>query len=169
MAWLAPRATRPVAKSIRQWPVHSSPLWPRMARSRSRATSALWGLPWHSPLNRNIESQPRISGPTAAVVRPWIAEALLVPEPLAPVLPVSSASVPLTPEPPLPAPSAGVWIGSTVVGTSTPEKSRVMSEALPPVTPDAGDAEDEAEVETAVGSDDEGTEPASPTPAALSG
>ena len=41
VALLAPRAIRPVAKSIRQWPVHNSPVAPRMARSRSRATSAL--------------------------------------------------------------------------------------------------------------------------------
>lgn len=35
----------PVAKSIRQWPVHSSPVAPLMRFSRSRATASLCGLP----------------------------------------------------------------------------------------------------------------------------
>lgn len=45
LAWLAPRTVRPVAKSIRQWPVHSSPVAPLMRFSRSRATASLCGLP----------------------------------------------------------------------------------------------------------------------------
>ena len=166
MARLAPRATRPVAKSIRQCPVHSSPLWPRMALSRSRATSTLWGLPWHSPLNRKIESQPRISGPTAAVVRPGAtgADAAFADPSAAAGTTSPSAVMPRDPEPP-----AGALIGSTVMGTSTPEKSRVMSEALPPVTPDAGDVEADMEAGTAVETDDEDPGPASPSPVALSG
>src|SRR3954454_8163011 len=91
-------AARPVAVSIKQWPVCSTPVRPRISYQRSRAAATVPGLPSARPSSSSIESQPSTSAPPptwSATARALASASTTTSSPVVGAV-IASSSTPLT-------------------------------------------------------------------------